>query len=66
MRSGERSAFFTPEFLAQLERLTLASRRIFRGRVKGERKSPRRGHSVEFCDYRASTGTRTPGSTACT
>ena len=53
MRSAERSAFFTPEFLAQLERLTLASRRIFRGRVKGERKSPRRGHSVEFCDYRA-------------
>jgi len=53
VRSGERSAFFTPEFLAQLERLTLASRRIFRGRVKGERKSPRRGHSVEFCDYRA-------------
>ena len=53
MWSGERSAFFTPEFLAQLERLTLASRRIFRGRVKGERKSPRRGHSVEFCDYRA-------------
>jgi uncharacterized protein (DUF58 family) len=51
--SAERSAFFTPEFLAQLERLTLASRRIFRGRVKGERKSPRRGHSVEFCDYRA-------------
>ena len=49
----ERPAFFTPEFLAQLERLTLASRRIFRGRVKGERKSPRRGHSVEFCDYRA-------------
>jgi uncharacterized protein (DUF58 family) len=53
VRSAERSAFFTPEFLAQLERLTLASRRIFRGRVKGERKSPRRGHSVEFCDYRA-------------
>ena len=53
MPSAERSAFFTPEFLAQLERLTLASRRIFRGRVKGERKSPRRGHSVEFCDYRA-------------
>jgi uncharacterized protein (DUF58 family) len=51
--SADRSAFFTPEFLAQLERLTLASRRIFRGRVKGERKSPRRGHSVEFCDYRA-------------
>jgi uncharacterized protein (DUF58 family) len=53
VRPVERHAFFTPEFLAQLERLTLASRRVFRGRVKGERKSPRRGHSVEFCDYRA-------------
>jgi uncharacterized protein (DUF58 family) len=45
--------FFTPEFLGQLERLSLASRRMLRGRVKGERKSPRKGHSVEFCDYRA-------------
>ena len=48
-----RHAFFTSEFLAQLERLSLLSRRIFRGRVKGERRSLRRGHSVEFCDYRA-------------
>ena len=53
MRSADRSAFFTPEFLAQLERLTLASRRVFRGRVKGERRSPRKGQSVEFADYRA-------------
>lgn len=49
----DRQSLFAPEFLAQLERLSLASRRVFRGRVKGERKSPRRGHSVEFCDYRA-------------
>jgi uncharacterized protein (DUF58 family) len=49
----DRQTLFAPEFLAQLERLSLASRRIFRGRVKGERRSPRRGHSVEFCDYRA-------------
>src|SRR5215471_17443439 len=48
-----RQAFFTSDFLAQLERLSLLSRRIFRGRVKGERRSLRRGHSVEFCDYRA-------------
>src|SRR5204862_2615249 len=48
-----RHAFFTSEFLAQLERLSLLSRRIFRGRVKGERRSLRRGHSVQFCDYRA-------------
>jgi uncharacterized protein (DUF58 family) len=51
--STVRREFFTPEFLAQLERLSLASRRAFRGRVKGERRSPRKGHSVEFCDYRA-------------
>lgn len=43
---------FPSEFLAQLERLTLASRRTFRGRVKGERRSPRKGQSVEFSDYR--------------
>src|SRR5438477_12088035 len=48
-----RHAFFTSGFLAQLERLSLLSHRIFRGRVKGERRSLRRVHSVEFCDYRA-------------
>ncbi|MBI2204078.1 MAG: DUF58 domain-containing protein [Candidatus Rokubacteria bacterium] len=53
MPALDRQTLFAPEFLAQLERLSLASRRVFRGRVKGERKSPRRGHSVEFCDYRA-------------
>jgi len=42
----------SPDFLAQLERLALISRRAFRGRVKGERKSPRKGISVEFSDYR--------------
>ena len=48
-----RQTFFSPEFLSQLERLSLLSRRAFRGSVKGERRSPRRGHSVEFADYRA-------------
>lgn len=52
MISTTQSGFFTAEFLAQLERLTLASRRAFRGRVKGERRSPRKGQSVEFSDYR--------------
>jgi uncharacterized protein (DUF58 family) len=52
VKASDRQTFFTPEFLAQLERLTLASRRIFRGRVKGERRSPRKGQSVEFSDYR--------------
>ena len=40
------------EFLTQLERFALISRRSFRGRVKGERRSPRKGSSVEFSDYR--------------
>ena len=40
------------EFLTQLERLALVSRRAFRGRMRGERKSPRKGMSVEFSDYR--------------
>ncbi len=45
-------AFFTPEFLGRLERLSVVARRPFRGRVKGERRSPRKGQSVEFFDYR--------------
>ncbi|TMQ15220.1 MAG: DUF58 domain-containing protein [Candidatus Rokuibacteriota bacterium] len=53
MPTASRTSFFTPEFLAQLERLSLLSRRTFRGSIKGERRSPRRGHSVEFADYRA-------------
>jgi uncharacterized protein (DUF58 family) len=48
-----RQHFFSADFLAQLERLSLASRRVFRGHVKGERRSPRKGQSVEFSDYRA-------------
>ena len=41
-----------PELLAQLERLELVSRKIFRGRMKGERRSTRKGQSVEFADFR--------------
>lgn len=53
MPATVRQQFFSSDFLAQLERLSLASRRSFRGRVKGERRSPRKGQSVEFSDYRA-------------
>lgn len=44
--------FFSNAFLMQLERLGFASKRSHIGAVKGERKSPRRGSSVEFADYR--------------
>lgn len=42
----------TPKLLARLEALDLVSRKIFLGRFKGERRSLRKGRSVEFADYR--------------
>src|SRR5436190_9865615 len=41
-----------PQFLARLEQLELVSRKIFVGVMKGERRSKRKGQSVEFADYR--------------
>lgn len=41
-----------PRLLARLEKMELISRKIFRGRLKGERRSKRKGQSVEFADYR--------------
>ncbi|MCG3125453.1 MAG: hypothetical protein CHACPFDD_00276 [Phycisphaerae bacterium] len=40
------------DFMARLEQLEILSRKIFAGRMKGERRSKRRGESVEFADYR--------------
>lgn len=41
-----------PSFVRKLEALSLVSRRIFPGRTQGERRSPRRGASVEFAEFR--------------
>lgn len=38
--------------MSRLERLDVVSRKIFSGRVQGERRSKRRGMSVEFADFR--------------
>ena len=46
------SELLSPQLLAQLERMELVSRKIFRGRMKGERRSRRKGQSVEFADFR--------------
>jgi len=46
------STILSPQLLAQLERLELVSRKVFRGRMKGERRSKRKGQSVEFADFR--------------
>jgi uncharacterized protein (DUF58 family) len=45
-------ALLDADFLTRLEQLELVSRKIFVGRMKGERRSKRKGQSVEFADYR--------------
>jgi len=47
------SPLLSPELLGRLERLELVSRKIFQGRLKGERRSTRKGQSVEFADFRS-------------
>lgn len=51
--NNESTQLLSPELLAQLERMELVSRKIFRGRMKGERRSRRKGQSVEFADFRS-------------
>ncbi len=43
---------FDETTLRKLNRLTLAASRVRAGAIKGERRSSRRGSSVEFADYR--------------
>ncbi len=52
MPTAAAAPLLDPEFLHKLEQLELVSRKIFVGRMKGERKSKRRGSSVEFADHR--------------
>ena len=42
----------TPQFLKQLEPFHIRSNRSFRGKFRGERRSPNRGVGMEFADYR--------------
>jgi uncharacterized protein (DUF58 family) len=44
---------FNQEFLNKLEALSLVSRRLYKGRARGEHVSTRKGSSVDFVDYRA-------------
>lgn len=41
------------KLLARLDALDISSTKIFRGKLKGERRSKKRGESVEFADHRA-------------
>ena len=40
------------DFIQKIERLSLVSRKIFTGTIKGERRSKKRGMSSEFADHR--------------
>lgn len=40
------------EFIARLDGLDIVSRKIFQGKMQGERRSKRRGQGVEFADHR--------------
>ena len=44
-----------PSFLKKLEALSLVSKRVFAGQTKGERRSLKRGSSIEFADFREYT-----------
>jgi uncharacterized protein (DUF58 family) len=41
-----------PEFMAKLDSLDVISRKILQGKLHGERRTKRRGQSVEFADHR--------------
>ena len=45
-------ALFTKEYFQQLETAEIRSRRRFLGSRQGGHLSPKKGHGLEFCDYR--------------
>ena len=52
MTTAAPQPLFDSAFLRKLDRLALLTRRAMAGDMQGERRSPRRGSSVEFADYR--------------
>ena len=50
--TAAREPLLTADFVRRLEQFDIAVRRIFAGRTKGERRSKRRGQSVEFADHK--------------
>ena len=50
--AAEGGLLFDAEFLRKLERLEIVARKIFRGQLRGEHTTPRRGRGLEFADFR--------------
>lgn len=51
-KPASRDELIPPELAARLDRLDVTSRKMFPGALPGERRSKKRGSSVEFDDYR--------------
>jgi uncharacterized protein with von Willebrand factor type A (vWA) domain len=51
-RVSEGNGILDAAFLRKLERLAISAKRVQLGSAKGERRSKRKGQSVEFADYR--------------
>lgn len=50
--SSKSDLLLDPSFMARLDQLDVMSRKLLAGKMKGERRSKRRGQSVEFADFR--------------
>ncbi len=48
----ETALLFDTAFLRKLERLEVLAGKLFRGLIRGEHVTPRRGHGLEFADFR--------------
>ncbi len=53
MATAKADFLLDAQFMARLDQLDLLSRKMLAGKLKGERRSKRRGQSVEFADYRS-------------
>jgi uncharacterized protein (DUF58 family) len=51
-KDSKQPHLFDSKFLYQLERLAVLSRQTLAGQMQGDRRSPKRGQSVEFSDFR--------------
>jgi uncharacterized protein (DUF58 family) len=51
-QASKNDLLLDPGFMARLDQLDVMSRKLLAGKMKGERRSKRRGQSVEFADYR--------------
>jgi uncharacterized protein (DUF58 family) len=52
-QSDTQESLLSPSFMHQLDKLDVISRKMLRGKTQGERRSKKKGQSVEFADYRS-------------